>query len=197
MRRATLAIMLAVAASSSWCAPDIARAGRGRTGDRAAITAATAGVVDVALDHGAPLRLLHVRVVLTNRHPTLPWRFDPATTWIDLDGTITHPVLVNTSCQTLPIVMVEPGARVDVDAFAPVPSGMSAAGARWILHATVVTPDHRRELTAPIAPIPAFVLGALQPDWWADPGHAWTTFRRDGGVVATLPPEYATVRFSP
>lgn len=193
-----------VVAAGLW-APRVASAAEPAR-DPARIAVATAGMFEVTPDEGPVLDLLHVRLILSNRGRAVPWRFDPPATRIDLgrDG-VTRPVLVNADVATLPIVMVDPGARVTVDLFAVVPARMLArpdALDQLTIWTTIATPDQRRIVTArydrPTPPfawvVPAAATVGAGQSWWANPRYPWRSVQRSDGPIHGRAPSSATVQ---
>lgn|SRR5689334_1158122 len=205
MNRIATGLVLAVTAG--WSAPPTAVAEE-QASDPARMTVASAGIFEVAPDEGPALILLHVRLTLANDGTRTPWRFDPPATRIDLgrDG-VTRPVLVNADVATLPIILIDPGARVTVDLFAVVPARVLARPDgidRVTVRTRIATPDERRVLIASYArPAPTFAWVALAttdaatvgtaPHWWASPHYPWQTVRRADGPLHALVPSSAVV----
>lgn len=166
----------------------------------ARIELTSAGIAVVAPDAGVPIALVHVRATLINTGRHLPWRFDPAATVIAIGtGNVARPVLANADVASLPIVMVEPGTRVIVDLFAVPPGGtvVDPAVVGFGLRTRIATPDRTLDLTALRAPrVPGSdraILPGSGSTWWADPRHAWSTFDRSSGAIATRRPAIVTV----
>jgi hypothetical protein len=168
------------------------------------IDVVSARLATVTPADGAPLPLLHVRMLLTNPDADLPWRFDPRATRIDLgrDG-VTRPVLVNAETPTLPIVMVEPGAAITIDLFVVAPARVIKRSRidKLVVRTRIATPDDRRQVVVihrgagRLAPATESVATRADDTttWWAEPAYAWTTFGRRPGPVTTHPPMTAVV----
>jgi len=202
MRTAT---RLALVVAAGFCAPRPASAAEPAR-DPARIAVATAGMFEVTPDEGPALDLLHVRLILSNHGRAVPWRFDPPSTRIDLgrDG-VTRPVLVNADVDTLPIVMVDPGARITVDLFAVVPARLLArpdALDALTIRTRIATPDQHRIVTARYerpSPLFAWIIPAaasvgVAHNWWANPRYPWLSAQRADGPIHGRPPGTATVQ---
>jgi len=166
----------------------------------ARIELTSSGVVVVTPDGNVPVALAHVRATLINTGSELPWRFDPAATVIELGaGIVARPVLASADVASLPIVIVEPGARVIVDLFAAPDGGavVDPAVVGFTLRTRIATPDRRFVLAARGAPRVPGSGPAMAPGsgttWWADPRHAWSTFGHRSGAIATRAPAIANV----
>jgi hypothetical protein len=194
------AIVLPLLVGTAWLASRAAPA-PGSPEEGPAIEVTSARLANVQPTEGSALSLLQISVRLTNPHASLPWRFDPRATRIDLgaDGVV-HPVLVNADAQTLPIVMIEPRSVVAVDLYAVAPPRVvtRARVDKLVVKTRIATPDDHRDLAAWPRRVGRLATDATQrtgahATWWADPSYAWTTFDRGPGPITTRPPTSAAI----
>ena len=94
------AIVLPILVGTAWLASSAAPA-PGSPEEGPGIDVVSARLANVQPAEGSAVPLLQIRLILSNPHPTLPWRFDPRATRIDLgkDGVVA-PVLANADAST-------------------------------------------------------------------------------------------------
>jgi hypothetical protein len=145
---------------------------------RGTLRVATCGIAPVATSDGT-VHTLHVRLVFANNNDTGPWEVDPdALRVVYGSGDVLAPVFINTTTPDAAEVRIAPGEAATIDAYFPLPSGASDAGAvpRFDVLSRVRTPEREvaertpfeRIRVQPVVSNTSYTLG-MWPAYWYDP----------------------------
>jgi hypothetical protein len=167
-----------------------------------AIALDTFGIAVLTPAECPAVAVLHTRLTLTNPGGGGPWRFDPQATRVELAGVEVFARFANADVATLPIVIVEPDARVVVDLYFAVPDGVTDV-TELEVRTEIATVDRRLDWHGRVDAVPPALARTGGPvagwgrHWWSDPAFAWTTYHRRPGIATQRPPADVTVDRQP
>jgi hypothetical protein len=166
------------------------------------IRAESFGVGEITVD-GTAVRVVHVRLTVTNRFDELPWTVDAVNASLARVGRVAaKPMLINSDIPTLPIARIEGGEQRDLDFYFPVPDGIDehALPGSLELHLRIDTPDRNILWYVRLGPSPRGAQLETQVTgrgtrWWANPTYPWPEFnRRPGRKTHRVPRELEVTR---
>lgn len=170
---------------------------------------ASFGLVELAPADLAPLATFHVRIAIANTASDRPWNVSLASATIRAGESESRALLANSDLATLPVVLVDRGARRTIDLYFAPPPGVreeeDLAELDFSLQLgvsgrMVQTRTHfvRREPVEMTGARKELVRVAGWGDrWWADPAYPWPSFYRRPGIANPRPPSQVAVNRMP
>jgi hypothetical protein len=169
----------------------------------AGLQLASHGIGELTTDDGIAISVLHVRAVITNTTPDLPWALDASNARIDLASGPIAAAFVSSDAATLPIAILHPRERRTIDLFFPLTPDLADQGGPpgFALTWAVYTPA--RNVRTAWFDCAAAVAPSGPPDaawgehWWFDPAYTWPAYRHRAGPVTHRPPRYVVMTRAP
>jgi hypothetical protein len=171
---------------------------------RGSVELTSLGTVDLSPDQGAPIRAMHIRMIVSNKSDDRPWTVDASQSRLEIGGARIATTAASSDVNTLPFAIVAHGERAVVDWFFALPAAIADTPTGFSVAWTLRTPDSATPESTRFTVDEARAsraASALPTDqrgrWWFDRAYPWPSFYRNSGILAHRPPTHVAIVRNP